>query len=118
MSAESSTENLNDRVEELISNKASYKCPPKRQQIKEIRKFNLDIPDSYTDQLNVKMENNNPIILLYYINTEYAENSKIHKLSEKLTESAEKYSSIELQHVYDKTNSEQSLGFKLKLSSG
>ena len=115
MSVERSTRNINDRIEKLIREKASCEYLPKRQQLEEIKKFNLDIPETYIDQLNVEIENNNPIVLVYYINTEFAETSKIHKLSETVTKNAEKYSSIKLRYVYDKTNSDQSIGFKLKL---
>lgn len=116
MSLEKSAENLNDRIERLISQEASFKCTPSDQQRQEIKKFNLDIPDTYTDHLNVEMEDNDPIVFAYYINTEYVETSKFHKLSKAVTEKAEKYGSIQLQHVYDKTSSDRTLGFKLKLN--
>lgn len=116
MSLGKSAEDLNEIIERLISQEASFECTPSYQQRQEIKKFNLDIPDTYTDHLNVEMVDNNPIVLAYYINTEYAGTSKVHKLSKSVTEKAEKYGSIQLQHVYDKTSSDRTLGFKLKLN--
>jgi UDP-N-acetylglucosamine 2-epimerase len=108
--------NLDKEVEQLIRDNITCGSIPSNKVNQELQYFHSDIPEKYKDYFNVKLKNTDPILLYYYIDTNYAEFKEIRNLSAKLSTIVEKYTSIELENAHNKSNKNNKLGFQIKLT--